>query len=175
MAKKYTRYRRMIYALLIAATIVFQFSFSEYFKVGFASPLFVLPLVVALSTFENCFWAVIFALFAGVGTDMFSISRDGFYGVIFVLAAFSSSMLVTFLMRRTLVTAVIFALFWSLALNAAYWLFFIVIKGYDSAGWILLHKYLPTAFYSALPVLVYYFPVKLIFEHFEGKAQGNEN
>ena len=175
MSRKHLYSRRLVFALLIVFTAVFQFSFSRYLDIGGVFPILMLPLIVSISMFENSFYAIIFGFFAGVSIDIFSMSGDGFFSVCFTLAAFASSSLITFLMRRTFVSSLLFTVVSSFLINLAYWLIIIVIKGYDSPFWLLLHKYIPTAVSTIIPIIVFYPLIKLIFEHFSGKEGKNEN
>ena len=175
MTKRNLYLRRTAFALMILITVCLNFSFGKFLTVGSAAPLLVLPLVITIAMNENSLWAVLFGVLAGVLTDCFSISEDGFYGVAFAVAAFAASSLVTFFVRRTFAAAAVFMACASLLVFAAYWFFFLVLKGYDMLFVTLVEKYIASAVYTLAFVVLFYPLTKWICNRLSREDGANEN
>lgn len=134
--------------------------------------MLILPLVISIAMFENSTSAILFGAFAGLITDMYSISKDGFYAVVFAVAAFAVSSLVLFKFKRKLKVALIFSLFWCIVYNLLYWILFIGIKGYEGASALIFSKYIASAVYTWLFTPLCYGIIKFICRKTETKAEG---
>lgn len=76
--------------------------------------------------------------------------------------AFAVGVLIAFYLRNRLITAVALSVVSCLAVSVAYWMVFILRKGYDGTWQSLFLHFLPLAAYSAAFVFIYYYLVGFI-------------
>lgn len=160
--KKNIIIRRIIYLCLIIIAGSIQFSAGKIFNIGEAFPLFMLPLILCISMFENSIFAILFGAFSGLILDMFSITPDGYYSISFCLIAFIVSSLITFRFKRIFKSAILFSFITCFGWNIAYWAIFIYSKKFVGAEELLVIKYLATAFYTWALTPLFYYLIKYI-------------
>ncbi len=143
------------------------------FNLDFAglSPMLAVPFVVSIAMYERSLGGLVFGFIAGVFWDFVSYGADGMFTLLLTLIGFSVGALTTFYLRNRLVTAVLLSFVSCTGVSVAYWLIFILRKGYDGMWEILFTHFIPLAVYSALFIFVYYYLVGFIIKS-TGKADG---
>ncbi len=158
---KKLKIRRILFALLILLTAVF-------FHCGFIPDFFsvpamvLIPLIVSIAMNEKSLQSMFFGLFAGALWDMGSAAADGYFTVLLAATGFLASSLNSFLIRKSLRSCLILTLGFGSLINFSYWLLFFLRRGYEGALGALFEFYLPSAVYTALFALIYYYLVSAI-------------
>ena len=117
--------------------------------------------------FEREFSGLFFGLAAGMMLEAVSPDSVCFYSVMFTLIGFVSGMLITYLMRNNLVTALIFTFMFTLLLNSLYCLFFYVFDGIEITFVFYLKYYVFSAVYTTLFTPIFYLIVRLTVKKFK--------
>lgn len=118
-------------------------------------------LVAAVAVFEGGVGGAVFGLFAGMLSDTASITGDGFFTVFYMLAGGAIGMICEYMFRNRVQTALLWSLLLSASSTATYSLFFFLIPGRAGLGPIL-RVAIPEVLLSAVTVLIFYYPVKLV-------------
>ena len=100
--------RRIILAVMLVVTFILQTT-SGFFPSPFGiHACLLVPAAVCIAMFEREFSGMFFGLAAGMMLETVSPDSVCFYSVMFTLIGFISGILITYLMRNNLVTALIF-------------------------------------------------------------------
>lgn len=154
--------KRTAFALLIILTAVLQSTRGAIFSPGGVHAMVLVPLTVSIAMHEKSVPTLLFGTFAGIMWDMSSITTDGFFSAVLLSIAFFVCVLVMFAVRNNIYSCLLLSFVSLLLCNTLYWLFFIVLKGYDSAVYIYFRYYFSSVFYSLLFVPIYYYIVRAI-------------
>lgn len=157
-------FRRLVCFLLIVFTAAVQSTWGAKITVGSARALLLIPLVVAVSMHEKSIPSMLFALLAGAIWDSTSITTDGFFSLCTVSVGFVVCMLCVFVMRNNIFSCMLLSVGAIFAVCTLYWLFFILIKGYDNAAYIYFSYYFPSVFFTAVFTPLYYGIIHFLFE-----------
>lgn len=115
-----------------------------------------LPLLVCLSMFLHNLNATLFCLLMGTLWDVSSAHLDGFHAIFFLLASTGVCLLMNYLMRNNLWTALILGALVILLYVTLHWLCFIILRGVPGGAILYLTYYLPSALYTFAFVPVFY-------------------
>ncbi|MGN0463541.1 MAG: rod shape-determining protein MreD [Acutalibacteraceae bacterium] len=150
--------RGIIFVLLILFTAILQNTNGLFPRIGNASAMLLLPLVISIAMFERDLAGMLFGLFAGFVWDFYSAHIDGYYIIFLTCAGYACSYLISRYMRNNIVTAMVYSSVLSLLCVTLYWLLFVVFNSVEGA-WLLYYRvYLVSAAYTvALTPLYYYF------------------
>ena len=154
--------RRALFIFLIILTAAFQHTKGAIPSVMGAKAFLLIPLTVCIAMNEKSLGGLSFGVLAGVLWDFATVRGDGFYSVVLALAGFTAGVAVTFLVRNNIFAALLLSLGACTFVTTAYWLLFILLRGYDSAFSLLVSFYLPSGIYSVAFTAVYYYLVKFI-------------
>lgn len=158
---KNTIFRRVIFIILTFAAFVIQFTYIPALSLSF--PLYTLiPLSVSVAMFEKEFSGILFGLLAGILWDMASPMPDGILALGFCIFAFITGLLTRYLIRNTLLSALLLSFAACLIYSSAA----LLATGFSSDP-ILLREiavsvYLPATALSSLLTLPVYFGVRKI-------------
>lgn len=159
--------RRILLAILVLVTFIFQTT-SGFFPSPFGiHACLLVPATVCIAMFEREFSGLFFGLAAGMMLEAVSPDSVCFYSVMFTLIGFVSGMLITYLMRNNLVTALIFTFVFTLLLNSLYCLFFYVFDGIEITFVFYLKYYVFSAVYTTLFTPIFYLIVRLTVKKFK--------
>ena len=158
-ADKKVYIRRTLFVLLIAVTAAFQHTGGAIPTVFGAKAMILIPAVVAVSMFQKSMSGLVFGAFAGILWDFATVRGDGFFSVMLALTGYLTCVLMTYYLRNNIYSATIISFAANIIVNTCYWFIFIFLKGYDDSVQLLLDFYLPSAVYSSLFILLYYFIV----------------
>lgn len=159
--KKDNIIRRILLAVMVIVTFILQTT-SGFFPAPFGiHSCLLIPATVCIAMFEREFSGLFFGLIAGMMLETVSPDSVCFYSVMFTLIGFTSGLLITYLMRNNLVTALIFTFVFSLLLNSLYCLFFYVFDGIEISFVFYLKYYFASAVYTTIFTPIFYFLVRL--------------
>ena len=165
--------RRAIFALLIVFTAILQNTNGLFPKIGNASAMLLIPLVVSIAMFERDVAGMLFGLFAGFVWDFYSAHVDGYYIIFLTCVGYACSYLISRYMRNNIVTAMVYSLVFSFLCVTLYWLFFIVFNSV-SGVWTLYDRiYLTSAVYTVALTPLYYYFIRAIALRFK-KTQAQQ-
>jgi len=139
----------IIYGIAITFTALIQNTAGLTLEFGGARCFLLIPLCIILGMGEDEISAGFAGLFGGLIWDLTSPAHHGFNAVFLCIACFLSAMLVTYIVRNTFITCIVFSVFAVFIYCVLYWLFFIIIKGVSHAEMTLFSFYIPCAVYTA--------------------------
>lgn len=159
--------RRVIFAVLMLLTFMFQNT-----GVLFPSPagihaLLLLPLTVCIGMFEREFAGLFFGLFAGAMLDAFSSNTICFHSIAFTLFGFTAGALTTYLMRNNFLCALILTAIFTFAHNTVYFFIFCAFDGADNQILVYLRYFFLSVLYTVLFTPVYYFFVRAVTKKYK--------
>ena len=159
--------RRILLAVMVTVTFVLQTT-NGFFPAPFGiHSCLLIPATVCIAMFEREFSGLFVGLVAGMMLETVSPDSVCFYSVMFTLIGFTSGMLITYLMRNNLVTALIFTFAFTLLLNSLYCLFFFVFDGIEISFAFYLKYYFASAVYTTVFTPIFYFLVRLMVKKFK--------
>ncbi len=156
--------RRALFALLVVLSAAVQHTDGALPSFSGAKAMIIIPLCVCIAMFERSMGGLAFGVLCGVMWDAASARSDGFFSVCLAVVGFTAGALITYFMRNNILSALIISGAACLLVNSAYWLVFILLKGFDGAYGVLMSFYLPCAFYSFLYTFLYYYLIRLIVQ-----------
>lgn len=153
----------IIYFIFTAIASLIQNTAGLTIEIGGARCFILIPLCIILGMGEDEFFAGILGLFGGLLWDTASAVHLGFNAVFMCIACFLSAMMVTYIVRDTFITALVFSIASIFIYCLLYWLLFIIIKGVNGAELTLLSFYIPCAVYTTVNTPIIWFcatPIK---------------
>lgn len=156
--------RRVLFVLVAVLSALIQHTPGFNLSIGLISPMLLVPFVVCVAMYERTLTGLAFGVLAGALWDFASTGADGMFTLMLSTIGFATGVIITFYIRNRLVSAVALTFVSSLAVSVAYWMIFVLRKGFDGTWIILLTRFLPVAVYSTLFVFVYYFLVGFIIK-----------
>lgn len=124
--------------------------------------LILIPLVVCIGMFEKAVVAALFGTFAGVLWDITVAKGDGYNAMVLMLLATAASVLISYLMRNNISTALLLSLSAIVIYMLLHWFIFVVCSG-AKGGFITLGTfYLPSAIYTAVFAPLIYIMLRAI-------------
>ncbi len=154
--------RRSIFVLLILFAHLLQntpVGLPAFFGIR---AYFLLTFTVCLGLFEREVAGALFGVFAGALWDFVSPMGDGYHAFLFLMIGAVCGILINTVMRNNLITALLLNLSAHLLYAALYAVFFVLAEGVQSAGWLFLRYYLPSALVSVLFTPLVYLAVRFV-------------
>lgn len=148
--------------LVAVVTALIQHTPGFNLSVGSVSPMLLVPFVVCVAMYERTLTGLAFGVLAGALWDFASTGADGMFTLMLAVIGFGTGAIITFFIRNRLASAVVLSFVSSLAVSSAYWMVFVLRKGFDDSWLILLTRFLPIAVYSTLFAFVYYYLIGFI-------------
>lgn len=166
LSKKDSIKRRILLAVIVLITFIIQTT-GGFFPAPFGiHACLMIPVTVCVAMFEREFSGLFYGLAAGMMLETVSPDSVCFYSFMLTLIGFTTGMLITYLMRNNLVTAMIFTLAFSLILNSLYCLFFFVFDGINITFVFYLKYYFLSAIYTTIFTPIFYLIVRVIVKKF---------
>ena len=156
--------RRLFLLIVIVLTAIIQHTPGFNIRIGTLSPMLLVPLAVSIAMHERSVAGLSYGLVAGALWDFASSGADGMYTLMLTTIGFAVGIIVTLYVRNRLVSALVLSLGSCAAVSVAYWLVFILRKGYEGSWALLFTHFLPLAVYSSVFVAVYYYLVGFIIK-----------
>lgn len=112
--------------------------------------------------FEREIAGAVLGMLAGILWDSVSPMGDGYNALLLMLAGAAAGLLIDYLMRNNLMTALLLSGFACLIYSVFYVVFFLLANGVDSTGYLLIRYYIPAAVYSFLFTPLWYIIVRAV-------------
>lgn len=164
-AKKRTYHTRVFYVVVILVSVLLQNTPHLFPTIMGCHAWLLLPVMVCVSMFEKNWTSALFAILAGAFWDAAAGWGDGFHALFFLITSTAVCLLMTYLMRNNLRSALILGAAVIVLYIVIYWLIFVVARHEPGAGMLFATFYLPSAAYTFLFMPVYY----IIFRKFRRK------
>ncbi len=161
---KHIRYA--IFAILILIVSLLQNSNVAFPEIFGARAFLLLPLSVAIAMHEREIPAAVFGAFSGVLWDICS-ANDGFNALVLMLLSATSSILISHLMRRNIITSFVLGAGAISIYNILYVLINMVSEGAGNPLRQMILFYLPSTIYTLVFVPVFYFLVDWVFNKYK--------
>lgn len=156
--------RRAILAIIIIISAMLQ-NTAHLFPTIFGARAFLLiPVVVCISMFEKDVTAALFGAFAGMLWDMTSAVNDGFNTIFLMLIGSICGILVNFIMRNNMVTAMLLSSGALLLYSLSYWLIFVIARGVEGGASMFLTFFLPCSVYTLVFTPLIYLIIRLFMK-----------
>lgn len=152
--------RRTVFILLIIFAAILQ-NTPHLFPTIFGVRAFLLiPIVVCIAMFERDLVATLMGIFAGALWDVTMAVGDGYNALFMMIIATAVGLLINYLMRNNLSTALLLCGISILLYVILYWFFFVICRGIEGGAILLLTYYLPSALYTFIFVPIIYFAMR---------------
>ena len=159
--------RRTVFVLLILAVHILQNTRGLFPEIFGVKANLLIPLVICIGMFEREIAGAVLGMLAGILWDSVSPMGDGYNALLLMLAGAAAGLLIDYLMRNNLVTALIFTFVFTLLLNSLYCLFFYVFDGIEITFVFYLKYYVFSAVYTTLFTPIFYLIVRLTVKKFK--------
>lgn len=159
---KNTILRRVILALFVLLTYIFQNTGGLFPAPGGVHAILLIPLTICVAMFEREFAGIFFGLLAGAMLDAFSSDTICFHSVFLTVIGFVAGALITYLMRNNFVCAVILTTASVLIYNTTYFLFYCAFDGTEKPLYIYFRYYFLSVIYTVIFTPLYYFIVRAL-------------
>lgn len=123
MGRKDSIKRRIWLALIVLVTFLLQTTKGFFFAPFGIHARLLIPATVCVAMFEREFSGLFYGLAAGMMLEAVSPDSVCFNSVMFTLIGFTTGILITYLMRNNLVSALIFTFVFTLVYDTLYCLF----------------------------------------------------
>lgn len=161
--KRRNQIKWCIYCLLILLCYVMQTT-PAFLSIADVKPMLLIPLAVTVSCFEPPFSSGIFALFCGLFTDAASGYLLGFNAIILMFCCVMISSIHAAYLKSKLADDLLSCLCVLLLQRALDYFFYYHIWGLDPDQWILLHRFLPTAAFSLVFCIPFFYLIRSIVQ-----------
>ncbi len=149
-----------IFAVFCIAVIHYSTLFP--LKIGTASPLIIIPFLIIISYYSGMWRGVIFAFAYGIYMDSVAANTLCFNTLALGLIICVCGVLITYFFNRNISAVLLLSLGAALAYFVLKWLFFFVFAGTESHPIYLFHYAIPSAIYSAVFALPFYYIAKFL-------------
>ena len=163
--------RRALFVFLVGFTAIYQHTSGALPSLFGARAMVLIPLTVCIGMYERSIPGLAFGVIAGALWDFAAVRGDGFFSVALATVGFFSGVAVTWFLRNNIFSALILSAIASTAVNTAYWLIFIFMKGYDAEAELLTGFYLPSALYTVAFTFIYYYLADFILKLTSGEKR----
>ena len=162
---KNTIIRRTIFVFVIVAAAALQGTKGLFPTPGNIGVLLIIPVAVSIAMFEREVVGLLFGAFAGAIWDTYA-TGFGFNAIYMTIITFGAGVLIHYLMRNNMFTALLMSSVAMAMYILLYWLFNYVFKGYGTAGQVMLKYYLPTFLYSLIFIPLIYLLIRTVMKKF---------
>ncbi len=127
-----------------------------------ARAFLLIPLTVFIGMFERGVSGALLGAFAGIVWDI-SSDKDGFFGIMMLLTAFFCTLMITYLMRNNIVSALVLTAL-CLAINIfVFIIIFYVLSGVKGVSYFIFRFYLPSFLFTTLLSPAVYVLVRTVY------------
>lgn len=126
--------------------------------IGGAKPALMVCVAVSIAlTGVKELTAMTYGIFCGLLMDFSQGGPYGFHAMILAASCYTIAALVRKLFQKNLLSALMMTVLTILLVFSLHWLFFYVVWGYGTIGYVLLHHYVPMAIYTFVCAIPIYF------------------
>ena len=120
-------------------------------------PLVMIPLIICIAMFEGDVTGAAMGAYAGALMDAGNMGVFGFSAILLMLCGFTAGILITYLMRNNVFTALLLCSGTVFIYGFLYWFFFYAIVRYASAFHVFIRYFIPAMLYTAVCMPIFYF------------------
>ena len=155
----------IINALLFTVLLLIQYSTVISIKILTANPMLPLTLLVAIAMFSSELTACLTGLFVGMFVDSVASTPSGFNSIIFFILAFAVSLTVRYLFNNNIRSGLALCFLSSAIYALLRFVFcFAFSNSFSESLNYLLRYTLPSAVYTALLIIPFYYLQRFLFE-----------
>lgn len=147
--------------LLAAVVIIGALVQNGALSVGSIQICILLPLTVIIAMFEKEFAGILYGILAGCLWDISTTTADGMKALFLALTGCACGLLVRYIMRNNLLSALVLCGAASLVFHAVHWIIY-VIPNTDGMFRALFLFYIPQILFSILAVIPLYFLLRAL-------------
>lgn len=163
--KRNTVIRWIFYILLTVLSYIYMTTAPQKLFI-FRTPLFVIPIAMCVSMFEEPFDSAIMGCAAGLLLDTALGTLIGLNGIIMLWCCLGTSLLFHFFMRRHIVNIITLNAAAVLAQGLIHYFFYYAIWEYDSAGKIFTREFLPVMICTVISAVPFFFIIRFLSRRF---------
>ncbi len=143
----------------VLAVLIFLFTGSGLitFKIATATPFLLLPLVVAVAMYKGEVIGLFFGLFCGILADIAFVNDTVFNTIFLSVCGFLVGISVTFFFNRNIWAYIVATVITAFLYFAIKWLVACYLPDVQGKMYYLLNISLPSAFYTSLFCIPFYF------------------
>lgn len=149
-------------SVLFLSTLQSQTDFFP--KIVGMAPLFIIPAVICIAIFEGENIGGIYGIIAGLIWDCGTNRIFGFNALFLMILGICAGLLVKFLFRRSLLTAAVFTVIFTLTHEMVTYFFFYYLTGLKDFVYAFSRIILPTTAYTFVFLFLFYFGVRFLHE-----------
>lgn len=153
--------RWILYGLMLVISYVYMTTAPLEFR----TPLFVIPIAMCISMFEEPFDAALVGCAAGLMLDSAQGTIVGLNGIIMLWCCLISSLLFHFFMRRYILSIMLVNFAAVLIQGIIHYFFYYAIWEHDESLGILLREFVPVMIYTEIAVIPFYFIINMLVKH----------
>ena len=150
------------YILLFLALYLLQFTPGLFPQIAGIRPVFLVQAVVMIAMLDGDLNGAVTGIVAGLLWDFGSNRIIGFNAILLMLIGCVCGLLITYLMRINLITALILCGSAIFLVELCDWFFYYVIWGYENSIFVFFRYYFPTMIFSALLIPCYFYGIRKI-------------
>ena len=154
--KKALFIRRIIFVVAIVIAALLQNTPHLFPSIFGAHAFLLIPLVVCIGMFETDLAAALFGGFAGALWDVTLAKGDGYNALVLMCFATVTSLLINYLMRNNMSTALLISSAAIVLYSILHWFIFVVCSGATGGIVTLFSFYLPSTIYTFIFAPIFY-------------------
>ena len=154
------------YAGCLLLISVLQFTPGLLPEISSIRPMLLVPAVFCVASFEGETAGGLFGVFAGLLIDAQGARAFGFDSLFLLVFCIGAALLVQFLLRRTIVAALIVTFVFQMLLELVTWFFFGSLFGDTRFGFAFTRIILPTCLYTLPFTIPFYYGARLLYRRY---------
>lgn len=158
--EKYHSHLYYLLAILCFGLFILQRINGLSLKIGNAFPVLLVPAVIMIACFLREWTGFLAGLLSGIALDTVTNGTTCFNTITLMLLGVSAGLIFRLLMNRNIKSALIIGFLGCLVYFVAKWFFLDVLSGDASAMQLLLRYHLPSALYTAVFTVPFFFFVR---------------
>lgn len=167
--QKYNYSKRTFFVLIIILLNLLQNTAHVFPTIFGAQAFLLIPFLVCTAMFEKNISGTVYAIIGGALWDVSSGFADGFYALFFMVVISVICILMTYLLRNNMVSALILSGGVIVFFCLIHWLVFYVARGADGIGLRLAAFYLPSAVYTFAFTPLFYLIIRKFMKKLRNK------
>ncbi len=160
--KKALYIRRAVFILSILLIALIQNTAHLLPSIFGSHPFLLIPLVICLGMFETSLVAALMGALAGALWDVTVAAGDGYNALVLMLFATATSLLISYLMRNNISTALLLGGAAIVLYCILHWFIFVVCSGAQGGFITLFIFYLPSAIYTFVFLPIFYIVLRAL-------------
>lgn len=156
---------RLINTMLFIVLILIQYSSNFSLKIRNANPMLPLALLVVICMFCSEIRGAVTGLIVGVFVDAYSSTPSGLNAIVFMVLGLSAVLIIKHLFNNNVFSAIALCFMFTLIYFIFRWIFtFALYTSFTENLTYLLNTTFPSALYTAVFAVPFYFLEKLLFQ-----------